>query len=177
MNLQLKDNYDKAKKEYSDSKNFVRAYYYYKIFILKIIPEIIKYYSSNLDGLSDENCLVNFDIKVINTEAQLKKLTIDFDFKKVTFAFKLGDNVYDEFLSYLERFLADYSIYAGLIGNITGEEKETKLYLLGNLKNLKNAFYSELQRFQYSDELIDSIQAEENTNVNGEKLTKNIMKR
>ena len=45
------------------------------------------------------------------------------------------------------------------------------------LGDILNAYYGELQRFEYTDELIKSIQEEENTNVNGEKVIKTIKTR
>ena len=150
------------------------AYYYYKYFITDVLPILIK------DCMNNSNSVLNNkDIKqkTFDYEIQVSKNSEHIEqFMKYfnEFCISFGNYiVYKEFINYLNAFCLRNGI------DITNEYRNSQVYNLGNvtLGDILNAYYGELQRFEYTDELIKSIQEEENTNVNGEKVIKTIKTR
>ena len=169
----INSQYCEAKSENKYNINTTKAYYYYQCFITKILPMLIKEHIETNNALNLVKAMqkaFDYDLQVsynsyaiIQCEKTGNMLSISFN----------DYEIYKEFINYLDAFFSRCGV------DTSNEYLSGKKYYFGNLTigDILNAYYGELQRFQYSDELIDSIQAEENTNVNGEKLTKNIMKR
>ena len=151
----------------------MKAYYYYRYFITNILPMLIKEQIKTSYDLTMEEAKQ----KAFNYELQVTKngdnIIQFYKIKNLFYIFCANNIVYKEFINYFNAF----GLRNGI--DITNEVRNSQVYYFDKLTigDILNAYYGELQRFQYSDELIDSIQAEENTNINGEKLTKNIIKR
>ena len=115
--------------------------------------------------------------KVFNYELQVSKnydRINQFIKSSNVFYISLGDYIiYKEFINYLNAFCLRCGI------DITDQYINGQTYKFNNItiSDILNAYYGELQRFEYTYELIKSIQEEENTNVNGEKVIKTIKTR
>lgn len=149
-----------------------KAYYYYRYFIANVLPMLIKDCINSYNdvfNINDVNKQKAFDYELqvaSNDEGETK-----FNKVKNFFFISFGDFIiYEEFINYLNMFC--------LRNNIGYINKFSSYYIYRfnskTIGDILNAYYSELQRFEHTDNLIASIQVEENTNVNGKELTKNI---
>ena len=169
----INSQYCEAKSENKYNVNTTKAYYYYRFFITKILPMLIKEHIETNNALN----LVKAIQKAFDYELQVSNYSngiIHFEKTRNMLTVSFNDyEIYKEFINYLDAFFSRCGV------DTSNEYLSGKKYYFDNLtiSDILNAYYGELQRFQYSDELIDSIQEEENTNINGEELTKNIMKR
>ena len=167
----------KEEEENIYSANQIKAYFYYKYFIVNMLPIYIK------------NCISDFkkspfSIKAINSmrfnasitvfynednETYIEKTSLDED----DYFFSVGDfTAFQELVEYIYNFCERCGLSYDM--NDAGNSysfNEITIY------DMLKVYYDELQRFQYTDELIASIQEEENTNVNGEELINKIIRR
>ncbi len=151
----------------------IKAYYYYKHFIAKILPMLIKEHIKKNHALTMEEAKQKkfvYDLKVFNESNG------DTLFQKngnELFIWLYDYAIYKEFIEYLNAF----GLRNGI--DISNEYANGHLYYFNNLTigDIINAYYGERQRLEFTDELIASIQEEENINVNGEELIRNSMKK
>ena len=155
--------------------NTMKAYYYYRYFIANVLPILIKdCIKSYNDGLTITNVkekAFDYELKVgpfsEKEEAKFHKL------KNLIFISFDDFIIYKEFTNYLNMFCLRNDI------GYMGKWESYYIYRFNSkpIGDILNAYYCELQRLEYTDELIKSIQEEENTNVNGEKVIKTIKTR
>ena len=169
----INSQYYEAKSENKYNVNTTKAYYYYRCFITKILPMLIKEnieINNALNLVKAMQKAFDYDLQVSHNSYVIIQCEKTGNMLKISFN---DYEIYKEFINYLDAFFSRCGV------DTSNEYLNGKKYYFDNLTigDILNAYYGELQRFQYSDELIDSIQEEENTNVNGEKLTKNFIKR
>lgn len=169
----INSQYYEAKSENKYNVNTTKAYYYYQCFITKILPMLIKEHIETNNALNLAKAMqkaFDYDLQVSHNSYVIIQCEKTGNMLKVSFN---DYEIYKEFINYLDAFFSRCGV------DTSNEYLSEKKYYFDNLTigDILNAYYGELQKFQYSDELIDSIQEEENTSVNGEKLTKNFIKR
>ena len=163
----------------------MKAYYYYKYFITNILPMLIKEQIKTSYDLTMEEAKqkafdwelqvtkqkhFDYEIQVSKNNEHIEQFMKYFN----EFCISFGNYiVYKEFINYLNAFCLRNGI------DITNEYRNSQVYNFDSMTigDMLNAYYGELQRFEYTDELVAGIQEEENTNVNGEELIKFIKTR
>ena len=146
-----------------------KAYYYYRYFIVNVLPVLIKdCIKSYKDGLT----ITDVKEKAFDYELQVSPFNeteeVKFSKSKNFFFISFDDFIiYQEFINYLNMFCLRNDI--GCIN----KWESYYIYKFNSKKvgDILTAYYGERQRFEYTDNLIASIQEEENTNVNGLALT------
>ena len=148
--------------------NVTKAYYYYRYFIVNVLPLLIK---DCIKSYNDGLIIPDVKEKAFDYELQVDPLDekVEAKFHKCKNFFFISFNnfmIYKEFTEYLNMFCLRNDI-----GYINRWGHYIYKFNSKTIGDILNAYYGEKQRLEYTDELIASIQEEENIKVNGHALT------
>ena len=147
--------------------NEIKAYFYYKYFMENIFLGYLKQHIKEIKDI-DKNKAKETYFRLFLRVRYNAKIINEIDFQDFYQAFYLSFNkliICQFFSEYMESFCKRVGV--------------NKVFSFENIKikDVLENYYGELQRFERTDELIKSIQEEENTFVNGEEVIKGIRKR
>lgn len=153
--------------------NQIKAYYYFQFFIINVFPKYIKK-QIHVNTFRDIEKIkkLKFDFELIISNSANKDIEIEESRNIFFISFKNYD-IYSEFIYHLNLFCMRCHL------NISDEYANGRLYFFDKLtiEDALITYYKEFQGFEFTDELITSIQEEENTNVDGKALIKKINNR
>ena len=165
-------NYANIKDRYYIVTSEIKAYFYYKYFIENIFSEYLKEQISNSKDIN---------INKVKDRYFRLYLQVDYHSKNEVYIKKFAKAAYISFnepivCKFFNEYMEGFSKSLGI-----SKEGFSDVDVFGfeeiTIRDVLEAYYMELLRFGYTDELIKSVQEEENTFVNGEEVIKGIRKR
>ena len=165
-------NYAEIKDRYYIVTSEIKAYFYYKYFIENIFSEYLKEQISNSKDININKVKDRYFRLYLHVDYHSKN---EMDLQKFAQAAYISFNepiVGEVFNEYMEGFSQS-------LGINKEDFSDTNVFSFEGItiRDVLEAYYMELLRFGYTDELIKSVQEEENTFVNGEEVIKGIRKR
>ena len=169
----------KQAKDYRDAKERkelvtkeVKAYYYYKYFMNVAFAEYLKNQIDELKDLNVDKAKTRpFFLEVYIDTYTKKEVDITMFYQRVYCSFK-DPVICDVFMDHVKHFAECCGI-----NKENNTDRNIFVFKKISINDMLKAYYEQLGKFDFTDELIDTVQEDENTLISSDELAMDVKKR